>query len=134
MESFSSTDADGEAHFAFAPPDATVTAAFSCYAPSANRTYYSADIVYGVNVSAVTLTLGTCDERSQEVNVKVTDRVAGITSRDVTIGPITYGGSDVRIDFGSAVQDDGNISVFATGYDDAGNIKGYGYLPRSTRR
>jgi hypothetical protein len=127
VESLSSTDAHGEAHFSSAPPNATVTAAFSCYAPSANRTYYYLDIAYGVNVSAVTLTLGTCDERSQEVNVKVTDKVAGVTSRDVTIGPITYGGSDVMIDFGSAVQDDGNISVFAAGYDDAGNIKGYGY-------
>jgi hypothetical protein len=127
VEPLSSTDAHGEAHFASAPPNATVTAAFSCYAPSANRTSYYVDIAYGVNVSAVTLTPGACDERSQEVNVKVTDKVAGITSRDVTIGPITYGGSDVTIDFGSAVQGDGNISVFAVGYDDAGNIKGYGY-------
>jgi hypothetical protein len=127
MESFLSTDALGSAHFDSAPSNATVTAAFSCYDPSTNRTYYSVDIAYGVNVSAVTLTLGTCDGTVQgSVDVRVTDQVAGITSHDVTLGPITYGGSSVTMDFNGSVQDDGNISVFAGGYDDAGNIKGYG--------
>ena len=126
VTSFLSTDAVGEAYFAAAPLTATVTAAFSCYAPSADRTYYYVDIAYGVNVSAVTLTLGTCDQNTQRVNINVTDTVAGITDREVTLGPITYSGSSVTMDV-YELQDDGNISVFATGYDAADDIKGYGF-------
>ena len=126
LESFLSTDNLGKAYFDSSPSNATVTAAFSCYSPSANRTYYYADIAYGVNVSAVTLTLGTCDQNTQRVNINVTDKVAGITYREVTLGPITYSGSSVSI-YVNELQDDGNISVFATGFDDADNIKGYGF-------
>jgi len=126
LESFLSTDNLGEAYFDSAPSSATISAAFSCYAPSANRTYYYVDIAYGVNVSAVTLTLGTCGQNTQRVNINVTDKVAGITYREVTLGPITYSGSSVTMDV-YELQDDGKTSVFATGYDDAGNIKGYGF-------
>lgn len=130
VASFASTDDRGEAHFGSAPPNATVTAAFSCTGPLSNRTYHYVDIAYAVNVSALTLTVGTCAESSQgSVNVNVTDTVAGITSHDVTLGPITYGGSgsSFTMDFDWSVQDDGNISVVAVGYDDADNIKGYGF-------
>ena len=126
VASFLSTDDVGEAYFHVAPSNATVTAAFSCYAPSTNRTYYYVDIAYDVNVSAVTLTLGTCDQITQRVNINVTDKVEGITYSEVTLGPITYSGSSVTMDVYD-LQDDGNISVFASGYDDAGNIKGYGF-------
>jgi hypothetical protein len=126
VTSFLSTDDFGEAYFDVASPNATVTAAFSCYDPSANKTYYYIDIAYGVNVSAVTLTLGTCDRNTQQININVTDEVAGITNREVTLGPITYSGSSVTM-YVYELQDDGNISVFASGYDDADNIKGYGF-------
>ena len=127
VAAFSATDNLGKASFDPAPSNATVTAALSCYSPSANRTYHYADIAYGVTVSAVTLTLGTCDEDTRSVTVKVTDRIAGVTSHDVTLGPITYSGSSVTMDVNGSLQDDGGISVFATGYGDPDNIRGYGF-------
>lgn len=126
LEASLSTNNLGEAYFDAVPPNATVTAAFSCYDSSADKTYYYVDIAYGVNISAVALTLGTCDQNTYSVTINVTDEVAGITSRGVTIGPITYYGSIVTMDV-YELQDDGNISVFATGYDDEDNIKGYGF-------
>ncbi len=127
LVSFLSTNARGEAYFALAPSNATVTAAFSCYAPSENRTYYSLDVAYDVNTSAVALTLGACTQNTDQVNINVTDAIAGITSHDVTLGPITYGGDSPTMDVAWSLQDDGKVSVFATGYDDAGAIKGYGF-------
>jgi hypothetical protein len=126
MASFLSTDAAGEAYFDAAPSNATVTAAFSCDSPYSDSTYHYVDIASGVNVSAVTLTLGTCDQSVQQVNINVTDQVAGITSSEVTLGPITYSGPTATM-YIYELQDDGNISVFASGFDDAGNIKGYGF-------
>lgn len=127
MESVLSTDARGEAYFPTVPGNATVTAAFSCLATSANRTYYNTDIAYGVNVPAVKLMVGTCEEDNRQVKVNVTDGVAGITARDATLGPITYSGSTVTLYVSGGVQDDGNVSAFASGYDDQDNIKGYGF-------
>ncbi len=124
--SFSSTDDDGEAYFDGAPSHATITAAFSCHAPSADRIYSYVDVVYDVNVSVVTLTLETCDQNTRQVHINVTDEVAGVTDREVTLGPITYNGSNVTMDI-HELQDDGTISVFATGYDAGGDIEGYGF-------
>ncbi len=86
LVSFLSTNARGEAYFASAPSNATVTAASSCYAPSENRTYYSLDVAYDVNASAVGLMLGNCTQNTDQVNINVTDAIAGITSHDVTLG------------------------------------------------
>jgi hypothetical protein len=124
-----STDNLGEAYFDAFLPNATVTAAFSCYDSSADRTYYYVDIAYDVNISAIALTLGTCDLNTNRVDINVTDEVAGITYREVTLGPITYStesGTNITMDV-YELQDDGKISVFATGYDDEDNIKGYGF-------
>lgn len=126
LKSYVTTDDRGEAYFNSLPSNATVTAAFSCYASSENRTYYYVDTTCDVNVAALTLTLGTCEQNSREVDVNATYKTAGITSSDITLGPITYSGTHVSIGV-YELQDDGNISVFATGYDDAGNIKGYGF-------
>ena len=123
--SFLPTDDDGAAYLSGVPSYATVAAAFSCYAPSTDRTYYYVDVSYEVNVPTVTLVLGTCDQNAQQVDINVTDGVAGITDREVTLGPITYSGSSVTMDV-YELQSDSNISVFASGYDDAGDIKGYG--------
>lgn len=126
LKSYVTTNDRGEAYFNSLPSNATVTAAFSCYSSSADRTYYYIDTTYDVNVAALNLSLGTCEQLTQTVDVKVTNKVAGVTYSEVTLGPITYGGTDVNMDV-YELQDDGNISVFATGYDDDGDIKGYGF-------
>jgi len=119
----------GEAYFSYLPSNATVTAAFSCYDSSSKTAYYYLDTIYNVNVSAVTLMLGTCTQTTpREVDIHVTYEVEGIASSDVTLGPITYSGTNVTMDvYEFVLQDDGNISVFATGYDNEDNIKGYGF-------
>lgn len=122
----SSTDNNGYAYFDFALPDSTVTAALSCYSTSSDRTCYMMNVIYGVNVPEVVLTLGNCEENNQQIDINVTDVVPGITDREVTLGPITYSGSGVTMDV-YELQDDGNISVFATGYDNAGDVIGYGF-------
>ncbi len=128
----SSTDNNGYAYFDFALPDSTVTAALSCYYTPSDRTYYMMNVVYGVNVPEVVLTLGNCEEYTQQIDINTTAVVPGVIDGDVTLGPISYG----PISYGETgretmdvyeLQDDGNISVFATGYDNAGDVIGYGF-------
>jgi len=127
LMSYVTTNEIGEAYFSSLPSNATVTAAFSCYASSYKTTYYYLETIYDVNISAVTLMLGTCGQNTQrEVDIHVTYEVEGIAFSDVTLGPITYSGTNVTMDV-YGFQDDGNISVFATGYDNEDNIKGYGF-------
>ncbi len=121
------TDKIGEAHFSSFPANATVTAAFSCYNSSYETTYYFLETIYDVNVSGVTLMLGTCGQNTQrKVDIHITYEFEGIDYSEVTLGPITYSGTDLTMDV-YGLQDDGNISVFATGYDNEDNIKGYGF-------
>lgn len=126
MTSVSSTDDNGNAYFDSVLPDSIVAAASSCYYASYDRIYYTMDIVYEVNTQEILLTLGGCDENSPQITFNVTDAVAGIADREVTLGPITYSGSGATIGV-YELQDDGNISAFATGYDDTGNVMGYGF-------
>jgi len=125
--SYVTTDEIGEAHFSSLPSNATVTAAFSCYDSSYKTTYYYLETIYDVNVSGVTLMLGTCGQNTQrKVDIHVTYEFEGIDYSEVTLGPITYSGTNLTMDV-YGLQDDGNISVFATGYDNEDNIKGYGF-------
>ena len=127
LMSYGTTDEIGEAYFSSLPSNTTVTAAFNCYTFSNKTTYYFLETIYDVNVSAVTLLLGTCGPNTQrEVDIHITYEVEGIDYSEVTLGPITYSGKNLTMDV-YGLQDDGNVSVFATGYDNEDNIKGYGF-------
>lgn len=124
LQEVHTTSDSGATAFGAPPPNATVTATYSCFAN--NRTYYSVDIAYGVNVAAVTLNVSTCSELNQSVAVSLVNQVAGATDYDITLGPITYSTATGRTMDVYELQDDGTISVLASGYDASGALIGYG--------
>lgn len=123
---YGSTDLQGLTSFDSPPADAVLTAAYSCV--SGTSTFYSVNVVYGVNVPGVTLVVHTCEQMiERNVNFNVTNAVPGSTQSDVTVGPLTYGGTQPSFDIAAGIQSDGNFSAFATAYDDSGGIMGYGF-------
>ena len=126
LTSWRTTNIFGEVYVTAPPPNATVTAARSCYSTAGTRTYYYLDTTYRANAPAVTLTLGTCVQDSRELTMHATDALAGIAFDEITLGALTYGGPDAVMGTDYALQDDGAISVVATGYDAGGGILGYG--------
>lgn len=128
MEAVVPTNQSGELLFDTPPANATVTATSSCYVAAVDRTYYFVDIAYGVKASNLVLTVDSCEEQNNKtVDINVTNQVTGVTSYDVTLGPITYSTDGTITMDVYELQDDGNISVLASGYDDAGALKGYGF-------
>lgn len=133
IQSYLSTNELGEAHFDEVPPDATVTAAYSCYAPAQARTNYFVDAVYAVNMPSLRFFLGSCGQSvTPQVVVDVANQIAGVTFIEVTLGPITLGAdtaaatADPEAMDVYEVQSDGNVSVVAVGLDESGTLIGYG--------
>ncbi len=120
------TDARGLTSFESPPANAVLAAAYSCIAGS--TTFYSVNVIYGVNIPVVTLVVHPCAQVNEtDVNFNVTNAIPGSTQSDVTVGPITYGGTQPTFDVSSGIQSDGNFSAFATAYDDVNNVLGYGF-------
>ncbi|MEE9911827.1 MAG: hypothetical protein K4571_08890 [Deltaproteobacteria bacterium] len=126
MVNYGTTNLQGVTSFDSPPASAVVAAAYSCIAE--NITFHSVNVIYGVNVPGVTLVVNPCGQMNERnVNFNVTNAIPGSTESDVTVGPITYGGSQPIFDVSAGIQSDGNFSAFATAYDDLGNIIGYGF-------
>ena len=126
MVNYGATNLQGLTFFDSPPANAVLTAAYSCI--SGNITLHSVNVIYGVNVPGVTLVVHTCDQANERnVNFNVTNAIPGSTQSDVTVGPISYGGTQPTFDVAAGIQSDGNFSAFATAYDDLGNVMGYGF-------
>jgi hypothetical protein len=126
MVNYGATNFQGLTSFDAPPANAMLTAAYSCVA--GNTTFYSINVIYGVNVPGVTLVVHACDQMNERnVNFNVTNAIPGSTESDVTVGPISYGGTQPTFDVAAGIQSDGNFSAFATAYDDLGSIMGYGF-------
>lgn len=128
MEAYLTTDNLGEAEYYALPENATITATRGCYSPLRAWTYFFVNTTYQVNSPDLTVTLEACPASdSRQVAVTVTNTLAEVTATDITLGAITYSGPEATLDVESGLQDDGTVSVFASGYDEAGTIRGYGF-------
>lgn len=121
------TDANGVATFANPPANATVTAAMTNYPTS------SLNVVYNVNVSAITVSLKGI-RRAHDLGtatVNVEPAIGPVDHWRVFPGGGTYGGATLTATVHvnqDDIQTDGKVSFVALGYDANGNLIGYGTL------